>query len=135
MKANAFMPPASETFPRHPAEATYLTGVLLSARIAFHGVQQYAAPTPMITMDALNAWITTYRPSLTICYGDHGGRLWDAPCVHNDDLRTIDTFIRLLQSGLANDELTSYLTAADIEAVSAARQRIAACQHVLARKG
>lgn len=119
---------------QHPGETSYLTDILHAVRVEFHQLEKYAAPAPVITAGMLADWITVHRPSLAVCQGQHSGRLFDPVCVHQADVLTIDAFVRLLQAGVSDGALIRYVTSDDMDAMSAARVRIAACAHTLERK-
>jgi hypothetical protein len=117
--------------PAHYIETGYLTDLLIGVKMALHTLP---LAEEMRSIDAvfLAEWPLIHRTHFSGCSVfthdvSHIPLAQDRHDIHREDISRIDVFIKALQQGLSEGQLTRYVTVADTQAITLTLPRLEAC--------
>lgn len=124
--------------PTHDVEVHYLREIMTGVTRIMHDIHGLSLETARpITAELLAEWPLKHRSHCAGCsaFQRHTTRPLSTPItldrlhnMHQDDLVIVDAFIKALQLGLSEGQLTKHITTADTKAMWKAIMTLQACE-------
>jgi hypothetical protein len=116
--------------PTHYVETLYLNQIIAAVKVALHNLSPEG--TRPITAQLLAEWPLVHRTHFSGCSifthdFSYIPKREDRHDIHREDMSRIDVFIKALQQGLEEGQLTKYVTLADVSAIAMTIPRLEAC--------